>query len=165
VSLDEILRRFQSAIDQLLERDEYLLRHDASERSITHKLGFYLQALFPEWEVDCEYNRNGHGPKTVGLPRRDDPEVLESTSTFPDVIVHQRGSNARNLLVVEAKKQGCALAAQEFDRLKVEAYARDLAYTTGILLTFGTGRGARNRVRYKVYYKERWIDPPATPST
>jgi hypothetical protein len=75
--LDEILRRFQSAIDQLLARDEYLLRHDVSERSITHKLGFYLQGFFPEWDVDCEYNRNGHDPKTVGLPRRDDPEVLK----------------------------------------------------------------------------------------
>jgi hypothetical protein len=164
VPLDEILRRFQSGIDQLLVRDAHLLRHDVSERSITHKLGFYLQELFPEWDVDCEYNRNGHDPKTVALPRRDDPEVLKSTSTFPDVIVHQRGSNERNLLVVEAKKQGCALAAQEFDRLKVEAYARDLAYTAGILVTFGTGRAASNRVCYKVHYEGRWLELPATPA-
>lgn len=162
--LEEILCRFQSAIEHLLMRDEYLLQHDVSERAITHKLGTYLQVLFPGWDVDCEYNRNGHDPKTVDLPRPDDRAVLESTSTFPDIIVHQRGSNERNLLIVEAKKIGCTVAAQEFDRLKIEAYARDLAYKAGILVTFRTRRAKGVRVRYKVYHEGIWSEPPAAPA-
>ena len=57
--------------------------------------------------VDVEYNRDGATPKRLDLPeacanfRNDDGEAL----VVPDVIVHQRGHNRQNVLVLELKKR------------------------------------------------------------
>jgi hypothetical protein len=67
--IEDVLERFNAALDMLQNRDSYLLAMDVSERAITHKLGEHLQQLFPVMHVDCEYNRNGHDPKRVGLTR------------------------------------------------------------------------------------------------
>ena len=44
------------------------LNNDASERSIVHRLAMYLQKLFPDYHVDCEYNLkfyNSHFRKQI----------------------------------------------------------------------------------------------------
>ena len=59
--------KIKQGLNVLLTRDSYLLINDVSERSITHKLGEYYQYIFPEWNVDCEYNKFLGGPKTLGM--------------------------------------------------------------------------------------------------
>src|SRR5688500_18365050 len=54
LSFVEILGRFDAAVARLFEDDQHLFLHDVSDRAITHKLGEYLQPLFPGWNVDCE---------------------------------------------------------------------------------------------------------------
>ena len=54
-------QNLEIALSELIERDSFLFEADANERSITHKLAEYLQAQFQDWNVDCEYNRNGRG--------------------------------------------------------------------------------------------------------
>lgn len=156
--IDRVVLGFQVAMGQLYEHDWYLLAHDVGERSITHRLGLYLEQLFPEWDVDCEYNRNGHDPKTVALPDRSDPEVQRQTSTYPDIIVHRRGSNAENLLIIEAKKTRCSPRAHAFDRLKVEAYARDLNYQFGILMKIPTRQPRNHECECEIYHQGVWAD-------
>lgn len=46
------------ALDSLLSNDAYLLVKNLHEQAITHRLGIYLQEQFPEWNVDCEWDRN-----------------------------------------------------------------------------------------------------------
>lgn len=156
--IDMVVHNFRIALAELMQRDRHLLDYDVAERAITHKLGTYLQPLFPEWDVDCEYNRNGHDPKTVRLPARSDSQLLRETSTYPDIIVHKRGSNDSNLLIVEAKKIRCSQRAHEFDRRKVEAYARDLYYQAGILIKIPTGRNRRVPWHCELYYQGAWTD-------
>ena len=98
----DIERRVWRAIEKLREHDGYLLEVDASERSITHHLANYLQHEFEGWHVDVEYNRDCHEIKRLSNL----PEV-KSDKVFPDIIVHRRGTNDDNLLVVEVKKTGC----------------------------------------------------------
>jgi hypothetical protein len=137
IASDEVIRRFDLAVAQLLRRDAYLFLHDVNERTITHKLAEYMQPLFPGWNVDCEYNRNMHTPKRVHLPTPGDPEARCYVSTYPDIIVHHRGTNARNLLIVEAKKDlDNRLDGEARDRMKLEAYARELGYRLGIFAVF-----------------------------
>lgn len=50
--------RIYGGLNILSRSDAYLLKHNLSERSITHKLAEHYQQLFYEWDVDCEYNRN-----------------------------------------------------------------------------------------------------------
>lgn len=59
---------------------------------------------FPDFDVDCEYNRDGVAPKKIGhLGLYPDDDDTEAETVFPDIIVHRRGTE-QNYLVIEAKK-------------------------------------------------------------
>jgi hypothetical protein len=58
VDQDRVLRAIELAQQQLWDRDRSLLHLDAHERSICFRLAVYLAEQFPEFDVDCEYNRN-----------------------------------------------------------------------------------------------------------
>ena len=78
-----IWNNLKLGLDMLYENDQYLISieggHHVSERSIAHKLGCYLSNLINEYNVDCEFNRN------------------------LDAVIHKRGSNKDNLVVIEVK--------------------------------------------------------------
>lgn len=66
--------RIKIGLKALFINDDYLLENNLNERTITHKLAEYYQKLFPNWNVDCEFNRNlGHIKKIII-----DPKVLLS---------------------------------------------------------------------------------------
>ena len=50
--------------------------------------------------VDCEYNR--HGLETKQLPRK--CRGGSQSRVFPDIVVHLRGDNDSNLLVVLSRR-------------------------------------------------------------
>jgi hypothetical protein len=136
---EDILGRLGIASAIFLERDRYLLEVDANERSMTHKFGEHLQAQFPDWDVDCEFNRLGRLPKELRLTVASDiPEDdADATTVYPDIIVHHRGERA-NLLVIEAKKSGRDNAR---DRQKLDAFKADddYQYAYAALMRFVTG--------------------------
>jgi hypothetical protein len=70
--LARLERQVIQAAESLVTHDGYLLACDLNERSITHKFAEHLQRKFPEWNVDCEYNRDYHDPKRLDLPSRHD---------------------------------------------------------------------------------------------
>lgn len=80
------------------ERPDY--KHHVGERAIAFRYAHYLQNLINEdemlkkYNLDCEYNRNGAECK--GLPSF-------PKGTYPDLIIHKRGRNDANLLVMEFK--------------------------------------------------------------
>lgn len=108
------------ALSELLENDHDLLGIDANERSITFRFAMYLQRHFPDWTVDCEYNRDGAEPKTV----------------FPDVIVHRRGTR-NNYLVLEFKKSTSRVDRQ-IDLRKLRGYKQQLGYEHALFVEVGT---------------------------
>lgn len=77
--------------------DRTLIHDDVHERSIAHRLAVHLSAVFYEWDVDVEYNRDCGDVKRI----YDHGESREK-SIFPDIIVHKRGTKD-NLLVIEIK--------------------------------------------------------------
>jgi hypothetical protein len=86
------------ALKILYEVDKYLISHRVSERNIVGRFYLYfnesIQLNFKGYNVDSEYNRNMEEPKR--LPHFE-------KGTFPDIIVHKRGSNEDNLLIIEFK--------------------------------------------------------------
>ncbi len=70
----ETADRVIECVRQLLQSDAYLLRVDVNERAIAHRLAIYVQNAFPDWHVDCEYNRDGHDPKEIDFGSGDDGE-------------------------------------------------------------------------------------------
>jgi len=128
--------KIQIAFNKLLANDQYLLKADANERSITHKLAEYLQTEFSDWNVDCEYNRNGMNIKRLMSFKMDiTSDDTDATSVFPDIIIHHRGTD-ENLAVIEAKKSSNELGN---DKEKLKAYKMDLNYKFAIKITLPVG--------------------------
>ena len=123
-TVEELL---DTAVRSLYEKDSYLFEVGAHERSITHRLGLYLQELFANWDVDCEYNRDGHDPKRIPLNEANysDP----GQTVYPDIIIHKRGRNGPNLLVIEAKTAPNSDSKRDKDKL--QGYKKELKYTYG----------------------------------
>jgi hypothetical protein len=138
---DLVAACLQRAIDALWNDDRHLLTADASERSLTHCLAVHLAAAFPNYSVDCEYNRDGFDVKRLALPVRGgvDEDLLDAVTVFPDIIVHVRGRPDRNLLVVEVKKASSRMS-DDFDFLKLEAFKQDLDYAFAAHLRIGLDR-------------------------
>lgn len=90
-----------AALDELYLRDSYLFTREVHERTVVFRFGIYLQRIMDssdilkQYDLDFEYNRNGGEPKRI--PGR------SRNGVFPDLIIHKRGSNSHNLLVMEFK--------------------------------------------------------------
>ena len=107
---------------------------DAHERTITSHLSRLIANNgLSDWiRVDHEYGRLLTLPKRAQLtPGSDSDERLLA----PDIVIHRRGSNANNLLAIEAKK---ARYPDEHDERKIKALMRDpYMYAACLLLDFG----------------------------
>jgi hypothetical protein len=134
-NFEEINHRIKIAIEILFKNDIFLLKNDVNERSISHKLAEYLQQQFPGWNVDCEYNR-----KKIDIKKLEGiSECSEEKSTdivIPDIIIHQRNKNTKNLLVLEIKTNNdnpnCDIKKLEFFTSEKGEYK----YNFGLFLKF-----------------------------
>lgn len=66
----EIIERTRIALGVLQKNDSFLLENEVNERTIAHKFAEYLQKQFPDWNVDCEYNRMGDKSQGTGRHKR-----------------------------------------------------------------------------------------------
>lgn len=94
--------------------DSQQIEKHVGERAIVFRFGLYFQkvldecGMFSDYNLDCEYNRNGTDPKK--LP-------IIGDRIFPDLILHKRGNNDNNLLVIEFK--GWWNRNQKYDEEKI----------------------------------------------
>ena len=115
---EQVKYRIELALHRLYKNDHFLITNGANERSITHKLAEHLQIFFPEYHVDCEYNRRGEN-RPKNLPGQ--------TTSYPDIIIHKRNTKD-NLLVIEAKSVKSKNHSDEDDKRKIKAYIKDARY-------------------------------------
>lgn len=156
ISLYETVRDRQvadhviSAVNRLLVADAYLFEVCAGERAISHRLGTYLEANFPGWHVDCEYDRDGVDPKRIASGSGNDAD--EGSRVLPDIIVHRRG-HGPNLLVLELKKSSNR-EADDRDLEKLRAYTGELGYMHGAFIRFVVGADVPGVQRAEFVYAE-----------
>jgi hypothetical protein len=137
-------RSMKEAVDDALRllfvNDIFLLESDVAERTIAAKLACYLAPHFHKHSVDVEYNRHGLDIKRVDLPEayRGD----HAGRIYPDVIVHTRGNDEENLLVIQIKKS-TNRQSRDYDRAVIEAMKRDFKYRSGLLLDLPAGPEAK----------------------
>jgi len=139
LTLGEIQARVRKALETFFVKDQPLLARNASERAIAAKLTHYFVPLFKGYDVDSEYNRHGLHPKAVELPH----ECGEGGKKLivPDIVVHRRGNDDHNLLVIEMKKQNNR-ESRDCDRAKILAMKRELSYCYGLILDWPVGSDA-----------------------
>ena len=133
----DVETRVKRAFDALSYADLKLLQYDANERAICAQLATHLQAVFPEYHVDVEYNRHGMDPKRIKI----DPE-RGGKLVYPDVIVHRRGSDESNLLVMEVKKSTNSQSRSR-DRRKLRCCVEDFNYDFAVLVDIPIGGDGR----------------------
>jgi hypothetical protein len=156
MNFEEIEKIVTQCLEHLCNEDFPLLTNDVSERAITHRLAEYLQSHFKESNVDCEYNRNTVlGPlhkKELRIERDEiakkmdyskDEDDLLAISTYPDIIVHTRETNDKNLLVVEVKKKNSKVS-KDLDHRKLRAFTEvngdnPYHYQYGVFILIETG--------------------------
>ena len=112
-----------------LKADKELFSFDADssrshnpERAIAHRLGCYLQLLFKDLKVDCEYNKH------VNDPKRDENDKI----IIPDIVVHRRKVDTGNLLVIEVKTTNDE-SGIENDKNKLMELTRGIQTTQGLM--------------------------------
>lgn len=153
------LKYFKEAIEHqiynFIKSESFLLENDINERTITHKLAEYIQALFQDYNVDCEYNKMidtsrdwKFTSKRLNLKvLKTDSTDTEWTTVFPDIIVHKRWNNDDNFLIIEVKKKKYSESKRtisetyrEFDKRKIKAYMKELSYKNGLYIEFDKTR-------------------------
>lgn len=100
--MDDLANAFdvlKTAVGLCYRNDKSLIDR-GMEQACVARIFYYMQKivedefLLPEYNIDCEYNKNGeHVKRTPRCPN----------GTRPDLIVHKRETNDNNLLVVEFK--------------------------------------------------------------
>jgi len=148
----DIRKLIERAYQILIEKDGYLLKVNANERSITHRLAIYLEVAFPEYDIDCEYNRDGLDPKKlIDFKKEIDSDDTNGTTVFPDIIIHRRGKRD-NFIVIEAKKTS---SRDNTDKEKLVTYKEDLSYKHAYFVRFPIGEDFKN---YKCSSFEKYIE-------
>ena len=133
---------FVKVISEFLLKECFLLKNNlnVNERSITHKLAEYIQKYFSDYNVDCEYNRNMTDIKKIKLISEKYISKTDAkgntVSVYPDIIIHKRGNNDSNLIVIEVKKANADDNSKKFDCEKLKAFTKNdgLEYKYGIYL-------------------------------
>ena len=149
VGLEHFDKRVRQIIHECLNKEITLLELDVNERSITHKIAEHLQEYFREirYDVDCEYNRDGHDKKTLQLePRSVLNDNSEGDTVFPDIIVHVRGTRT-NLVVIEAKKN---TNRDKTDVEKLQAFKEQLGYKLCYRLIINVGKDLNHERLYEL---------------
>ncbi len=116
------------------------------ERAITHRLAVHLENEFLEQgypnkdakiAIDCEYNRHRGAVKAHFVKGRIKEQVEDAKkkvlkehptkkgwyafSIYPDIIVHERSQDIRNLIVIELKRASNTID-DKLDKLKLELF-------------------------------------------
>lgn len=92
---EAVRKNIENALYLIYRVDLYLIESNTHEQSISARLAFHLQHLFPEWDVDVEYNRQGG--------KRDPKEDGGGLNRRPDIIIHKRGPAGPNLAILLVK--------------------------------------------------------------
>ena len=117
--------------------------------------------------MDCEYNRNRE--EGIGEPKRLQrieqvareilesglwsEEVRRSVTTYPDIIVHHRGTNNCNLLMIEIK-MSTNPTKRDLDIAKLKAFTEPpgpnrYCYAYGVFILLGAGHRFREEPQFR----------------
>ena len=97
----ELFKLVDNALEKVYKHHEYLIKNQVHERSIVFWFGVYLHELlqhkgkkYAEYNLDFEYNKDHSNPKRTKNFQK---------GTYPDILLHKRGSNEHNLFIIEFK--------------------------------------------------------------
>ncbi|GAB3349889.1 MULTISPECIES: hypothetical protein [Chromohalobacter] len=101
----------------------------------------YLQQAFPDWDIDCEYNRwTGPCKRTRHMTSVTNTADTDARTAYPDIIIHHRGTH-ENLAAIEVQKSTNSFGKHQ-DIKKIQAYKRDSNFRHAFFVGIGVGDDA-----------------------
>jgi hypothetical protein len=145
------------SIAEFYEKDKTLMTdgsqsRDGMEQASAFKIGHYFcnemkGSDLDSYDIDMEYNKNGTDPKSIN-----------NKKIKPDLIVHKRGSNNDNLLVVEFKYGLRKNVTEDSKKLKgLTDSAGQYKYKIGVLVELGKDL---NCVNYRYFQNGQEVRLP-----
>lgn len=121
----EALQKVVMEKGYLTEQEE---NRDIHEQGLTHRLAYYIEASgnFSGYNIDCEYNRYNAEAK-----RNNKSELIK-----PDIIIHARGEQKHNLIIIQAKKYNDSRGEIEKSKKLLKNEKKHLEYTYAFLVIF-----------------------------
>jgi hypothetical protein len=116
--------KIRIALRRFINKDKKQLLN-VYEPTISHRIAVYMEPLFREYDVDCEYNKHLLNAK----------KVYNGSNIRPDIIIHKRMNDERNSIAFEIKKNGVSskLAKADIRKLK-EGMIDTLHYDMGVFI-------------------------------
>jgi len=136
--------KIKKALLEFIEKDKKdLYTVDIYEPTLSHRIAVYLEELFSEYYIDCEYNKHLSKNKTISNNKNIiSSETGKKRNIRPDIIIHkERGKDTENLVIFEIKKCGKDTKKAKEDIKKLEdCLEKDLNYTIGVFVGILKGR-------------------------
>jgi hypothetical protein len=144
--ISQLKLSIETALDLVYEKDIYLIENKVHERSIVNRFSIYFQQAlgqteFADYNLDFEYSKNHANPKrTVNFKK----------GTYPDIILHCRGRNDRNVLAIEFKTWWDHDTRTDIQKLKDFTDQNGLyKYGIGYSIVFGLTKSALTKTLVK----------------
>ena len=125
---DELLiELLKEALEECYKKDILLIEHHMEQASVA-RIFYYCQNLINnderfvclrKYNLDCEFNKNCWNSKAT-------PHC--ENGTRPDMILHKRGTNNHNLLIVEFKSEKGLKRKVHNDLIKLEDFTSPYIY-------------------------------------
>ncbi len=111
---DELFFCIDNSLREVYLNHYYLIEKKVHERSIVFWFGIYFyqclqKTIYKECDLDFEYNKNLDNVKRT--------ETFLN-GTYPDLILHKRGTNEDNILVLEFKPWWNNNSSRDIEKLK-----------------------------------------------
>ena len=154
-NLNEIKNRIKECLEKLYQNDSILFeRNDGKglcERCIVFRFALYLQEVFEDYFVDCDFNSaQVNGQSASGKPIANSDGT--TTGRFVDIIVHKRTFNQNNdFICFEIKKwnnHNSKVSGKDKNNLRV--LTSEYGYQYGFYLILGK---SKEKTKWAVYQR------------
>ncbi len=146
------------SLNSLYINEKYLFDNNSSEQSkVFYFAVYFMQKLkeygwYLDYNVDCEYNKNCFNERNCKMVKVED----KYHRIIPDFILHKRGDNKSNKLVIEFKNAK-RMSKSDLYKLKALTYKNDnyddnYNYKLGLFIKFNQ---KRENVEIKVFINGR----------
>ena len=140
--MEELVYKIKQTIKILYKEDKILFNNEISERCLVYNFAKHFAKIlddekYEELNLDLEYNRNCGKMKTIE----------NQLTSYPDLILHKRGSNNDNRLVIEFKKWNNRSKFNK-DRHKLQCFKNEYGYKLCMLIVFD--KEDSEKVKYEI---------------
>jgi len=141
IKQEEVEKIIRDCCSELLKQQPMLFNknHNINEETVSSELLTLMKPYFPNYHVNCEYNRMtvGNGEQQIKKIKKN-PDTEKKSKVKPDIIVHRQEDAKHNLLAIEVKMQWKNNRKAE-DFVKLESYKRELNYNHALYLELSNG--------------------------